>query len=108
MFIAEKKGAQYFWIGTDLKKSTLVKKGEGKYFLTIRVTEYALITLFSAVQKDTVTYLKRRWIPCGESSVDITVSRKEGIREQGLTLKTEPTYSSFSYSAWQYPIRITK
>jgi DNA-binding beta-propeller fold protein YncE len=107
-FIAEKKGAQYFWIGTDLRKSTLVRKGEGKYFLTVQVTEYSLITLFSAVQKDTVTYVKRRWVPCGLSSFEFEVGQAGGIRDRGLTLKTEPTYSSFTYSAWYRPIRVTK
>jgi len=105
-FIAEKKGAQYFWVGTSLKKASLVKKGERSYSVFIKATEYSQATLFSAVKTDTVTYFKRRWIPGDSAIIDFNVKEKNGIREQGLTLKLEPSYSSFSYNSWCYPMRV--
>jgi hypothetical protein len=107
-FIAEKKGAQYFWVGTDLKKASLVKKGEGGYSIFIKATDYSFASLFSAIKTDTVTYFKRRRIQSDSAIINFTLQEKTGIREQGLTLKLEPTYSSFSYNAWCYPIGIAQ
>jgi hypothetical protein len=104
VFIAEKKGAQYFWIGTDYKGGTLSKSGDQSYTLSIKTTEFSLITLFSAVAKDTVFYFKRYWVPCGPKQ--ISFESKNGIREQGLNLKIEPTYSSYTYSSWLYPMTV--
>lgn len=106
VFIAEKKGAQYFWVGTHLKKALLLKKTDGTYCLIIRATEHSLVTLFSAVKTDTVTYFMRRRIQSDSAVINFNGSKKGGIREQGLTLKLEPSYSSFTYNSWTYPIRI--
>jgi hypothetical protein len=105
-FIAEKNGAQYFWVGTSLKKASLVNKGEGMYRVFIKATEYSLATLFSSVITDTVTYFKKRWISCDSAVIDFKVTQSTGIRERGLTLKLEPCYSSFSYNSWCYPLRV--
>lgn len=108
VFIAEKKGAQYFWIGTDLKKAALTEKAGRRYSLSVQVTENTLASLFSASLKDTVTYFKRRWIPCGSSFIDFALEGEKRILERGLTLKTEPTYSSSNRYAWYYPMKLTK
>jgi len=105
VFIAEKKGAQYFWVGTSLKNAALTKSGDKSYTLSIITTEFSLVSLFSAVAKDTVFYFKRYWVP--PEPKNITIENKNGVRGQGLTLKIEPTYSSFTYSSWLYPIKIT-
>jgi len=107
VFIAEKKGAQYFWVGTNCKKATLTKNNPGanSYKLELSTTEFSLVTLFSAMAKDTVIYIRRRWVPCGTNSVFF--ENRQGIRDRGLTLKVEPTYSSFTYSSWTYPIKIS-
>ena len=107
-FIAEKTGAQYFWVGTALKKAALAEKSAGTYCLTVKATEYSLVSLFSAVGTDTVTYFKRRWVPCDSAEVNFTASAGAGLRKKGLTLRLEPTYSSFSYSAWSYPVALGK
>jgi hypothetical protein len=106
--IAEKNGAQYFWVGTSLKKASLIHKEGGDYALTVKATEYSLISLFSAVKNDTVTYFRKRWIPCDSVTMRFNTKEKNGIREQGLTLKLEPTYSSLTYSSWYYPIKVEK
>lgn len=105
-FIAEKNGAQYFWVGTSMKNASLIKKQEECYSLTITTTEYSLVSLFSSIKTDTVTYFKRRWISSDSAIINFEIKGKDGIREQGLTLKLEPTYSSFSYNSWYYPIRV--
>jgi hypothetical protein len=107
-FVAEKTGAQYYWVGTSLKKAALTEKADGRYSLSVQVTDYTLATLFSASHKDTVTYFKRRWVPCGSSLIDFTLEGEKRIRESGLTLKIEPTYSSATFYAWYYPVKVTK
>jgi hypothetical protein len=108
VFVAEKKGAQYFWMGTTFQSASLSRKEGGRYSLTVKATEYSLVSLFSAVKKDTVNYLKRYWISCGSATINFNSKEKEGIREQGLTLKMEPTYSSLTYNSWCYPLRVTE
>jgi hypothetical protein len=108
VFIAEKKGAQYFWIGTDCKKTALTEKADGRYSLSINVTEPTLVSLFTPVPKDTQYVLKRRLVPSGNSSLNFVAEGGKHITERGLTLKTEATYSSFSFIASYYPINVTK
>jgi hypothetical protein len=105
-FIAEKNGAQYFWVGTHLKKASLEKRGDGDYRIVIRTTEYSMATLFSAINGDTVTYFKRKWVPCDSAVINFSIIEKKQIREQGLTLKIEPSYSSYSYNEWCQPIKV--
>jgi hypothetical protein len=105
-FIAEKNGAQYFWVGTSLKGATLIKKGESAYSISIKATDYSLATLFSVIKTDTVTYFKKRWVSCDSAFINFNLSNKNGIREQGLSLKLEPSYSSYTYNSWTYPIKV--
>ncbi|HUI93225.1 MAG TPA: NHL repeat-containing protein [Chitinivibrionales bacterium] len=107
-FVAEKNGAQYYWIGTDLKKASLLDKTGGRYSLSMQVTDYTIATLFSAMRKDTAFYFKRRWVPAGSSIFDFSLDGEKRVREPGLTLKIEPTYSSASFYAWQYPMKLNK
>jgi hypothetical protein len=106
-FIAEKNGAQYFWIGTQLKKASLFERENGLFSLIVKATEYSLISLFYVDKKDTVNYIKRNWIPCDSGNINFTVkdNNLNGIIKKNLTLKVEPTYSSFSYNSWYYTIR---
>ncbi|MBN1130810.1 MAG: hypothetical protein JXA71_17610 [Chitinispirillaceae bacterium] len=105
-FIAEKTGAQYFWVGTHLKKAEIEKRGDGKYRIMIKATEYSMATLFSAVGGDTVTYFKRKWVPCDSAAIIFSVKNGKMIRENGLTIRIEPSYSSFSYNEWCSPIKV--
>lgn len=109
VFVAEKKGAQYFWIGTELKKFSLNAISTKTYRLTLECTDYSLVTLFSAIGKDTVSYFKRRWVAAGPTAFNFDCYDNESaIRAKGLTLKIEPTYSSFSYNSWEYPVIVNK
>lgn len=103
VFIAEKKGAQYYWIGTHLKKAALVPKEDGRSVLTVSLTEYSFVSLYSMVNGDTTFLVKRRRMPAG--TVPLEIRRKEPIAAgEAFNLKVEPTYSSYTYNSWLYPI----
>lgn len=107
-FIAEKKGAQYYWVGTDLKSASLSEgKGKNSYTLTVAATEYSFCSLFSASGTDTTFYLKRRRIDPYSARVSL---HKKGndFGEKELKLRLEPTYSSYTYYAWYYPVKLHK
>ena len=107
VFIAEKKGAQYFWIGTNCKKAALTENADGRYLLYINATEPTLVSLFTSFSNDTQYFLKQRLIPSGNSTLNFVTEEKKRIPERGLTLKTEATYSSFSFVASYCPINVT-
>ncbi len=107
VFIAEEKGAQYYWIGTDMKGVTFKSSAEGVYRLSVKPTEYSFVSLFSPNETDTVYYLKRRKIAPPFSTVKI-LTEKEINPEKKLILKIEPTYSSYTFSAWYYPVELKK
>ena len=62
VFIAEKKGAQYFWVGTDLKSKELIEKGNSRYVLNVNVTEYSFISLFETAGRDTSWLISKRLV----------------------------------------------
>ncbi len=107
-FIAEKNGAQYFWIGTDCKAKNLRKNPDNTYTLSLNVTEYSFVSLFSVQQKDTEWFLNRTMILPGNQKV--TYSQKTGIAKfsNQFIVRVEPTYSSFSYTKLEFPISIEK
>ena len=104
-FIAEKHGAQYFWMGTSCKKVSLTVKKEGICELPITLTDHSNLTLFSVSGKDTITYFKRQRATCGRSVFTFILRENQRISPTGLSLKIEPTYSSFTYNAWYYPVK---
>ena len=104
-FVAERKGAQYYWVGTDLKNASIVKGDEpGKYTLTVTATEYSFLGLFSAQGKDTCFYLQKRRIPPGTTSIQVD-ARGTDLFRPSLNIKLEPTYSSYTYYSWIFPVK---
>ncbi|MCU0609066.1 MAG: NHL repeat-containing protein [Chitinispirillaceae bacterium] len=103
-FIAEKSGAQYYWIGTKMSDASIVKNGEGSYTAAITAAEHSFATLYSAQGKDTVTYFRRFRIPAGPAVINFNAPK---FRQAGLVLRLEATYSSRTYSFWDYPITLT-
>lgn len=104
-FVAEKKGAQYFWMGTECKDVSLTMKDGGVGELSVMLTDHSNLTLFSVSGKDTITYFKRQPVTCGRSVFPFTVRSDKRMRATGLLLKLEPTYSSFTYNAWYYLVK---
>lgn len=104
VFIAEKKGAQYFWIGTDLKSCGLAPKGDARYSLTIDLTEYSFISFFRTNGRDTSWALSKRFTGPGGASIDFRDTKNIVRPGTAMLLKTEPTYSSYLYDSWVYPV----
>jgi hypothetical protein len=104
-FIAEEKGAQYFWMGTGCKNVSLTIQEGGICDLPVTLTDHSNITLFSVSANDTITYFKRQRVTCGRSVFKFSVRSNQPMRAAGLTLKLEPTYSSFTYNTWYYPVK---
>ncbi len=106
VFIAEKKGAQYYWIGTDLKSFDLSRQRPGKYNLTVNATEFSFVTLFSVSGNDTSFLLKNQMISPGGDGIPVYQTESGRINQKQLYLKIEPTYSSYTYSAWFFPVSV--
>jgi hypothetical protein len=104
-FVAEKKGAQYFWMGTECKDVSLTMKDGRVGELSVMLTDHSNLTLFSVSGNDTITYFKRQPVTCGRSVFPFIVGSDKRMRTTGLALKLEPTYSSFTYNAWYYPVK---
>jgi hypothetical protein len=108
VFIAEKKGAQYFWIGTDLKSRDLVKKENKLYSLALNLTEYSFISFFKLNGRDTSWVISRRFVNPGETSIDFFDAKNIIGPGAAMMLKAEPTYSSYLYNSWVYPVSVDK
>jgi hypothetical protein len=106
VFIAEKKGAQYFWIGTDLKSKELVKRGNSQYTLTMDLTEYSFISFFKTNGPDTSWMLSKRFVGPGSSSINLSDTKNILGPGTVMMLKTEPTYSSYLYNSWVCPVSV--
>ena len=103
-FIAEKKGAQYYWVGTDLKSAKLsVDPDTSRYTLTVSATEYSFVSLFSIINADTCFYMKKHRIPPGNAVLGIR-GKGHDLRAEKMMLKLEPTYSSYTYYSWFFPV----
>ncbi|NLD93706.1 MAG: hypothetical protein GX639_13700, partial [Fibrobacter sp.] len=63
--------------------------------------------LLSMNGKDTIFHLKRRMIVPPVDEIEITDTTGFG-KSPEFIVKIEPTYSSFTYNAWFYPLTITK
>lgn len=106
-FVAEKKGAQYYWTGTHYNGANLKFVNPSRYDLTVKSTEYSFVSLLSISGKDTIYYFKRRMIVPPVDEIAITDTTGFG-KSPEFIIKMEPTYSSFTYNAWFYPLTITK
>lgn len=104
VFVAEKKGAQYYWIGTELKDATLRSEKDG-FTLTTKATEYSFLTLFTTAGKDTSFYFKRMMVYPGLKTLHVG-NRFPASLKRDFMLKIEPTYSSYTYNHWYFPLEI--
>jgi DNA-binding beta-propeller fold protein YncE len=108
VFIAEKKGAQYFWVGTDLKSKNLASKGNNLYSLTLDLTEYSFISFFKLSGRDTSWVVHNRFTGPARASIDFRDTKNIIGPGATMLLKIEPTYSSYLYDSWVYPVSIEK
>jgi hypothetical protein len=106
-FVAEKRGAQYYWIGTDCTARSFEPIDGGRYRLRVTLTEYSFVSLLSAMGADTDTVMRRRMLHPGGASTVVEGPAARALDENAaLVLRIEPTYSSRTYRYWDYPLRI--
>jgi hypothetical protein len=105
-FIAERKGAQYFWVGTNLKSAACTTSEAGMYNIAVDATEYSFISFYFVNNKDTSYLTKRFMVYPGKQSFTMQ-SALVGLSGKTGTLKIEPTYSSYTYNSWTYPVTVT-
>jgi hypothetical protein len=103
-FVAEKSGAQYYWMGTKLESHALHVLGNDRYRLDTYLTDYAYATLFYRAGEDTMKVLDRKTIRPGSQRT--VFSEAADITTQNLVLRIEPTYSSRTYYHWDYPVNV--
>jgi DNA-binding beta-propeller fold protein YncE len=105
-FVAEKTGAQYYWIGTSLTSQSLTKENNGRYDLRLVFSEYSYISLFRPAGKnDTAWIMRKRFVYPGGASEGIEDRRGLiGMPGAPVLLRFEPTYSSHTYYWWDVPV----
>jgi hypothetical protein len=104
-FIAERKGAQYFWVGTNLKSVSCTSTEDGVYSIAVDATEYSFLSYFFVNHKDT-TFLTKRFMVGPGKQVFTLKSGLNGLTGKNGILKIEPTYSSYTYNSWVYPVTV--
>jgi hypothetical protein len=107
-FIAEKFGAQYYWMGTDCKEKSLRKMRDNNYTLSLTLTEAGYVSLYSAMAKDTTWVFHRRMTFSGKSVLPFADDTQRLNGTGPMTVRIEPTYSSYTYYKWDYPIEVLK
>jgi hypothetical protein len=120
-FIAEEKGAQYYWIGTKCTKRSLacapdaaasvgrriIVGADPGCALDLYVTEYSYVSLFSVEHEDTVYYMRRRFARAGAASMPCGPGVRRPLQPgAAVTLRVEPTYSSYTYYQWHFPLTV--
>lgn len=102
-FIAEKEGAQYYWIGTGMKKAYLVNDQENAAFtLMTDLSEHSYASLFILSGADTVKILDKQFIQAGTQMTRLKQETGRKFTNGILLLRIEPTYSSYTYYQWNY------
>jgi hypothetical protein len=106
-FVAEKHGAQYYWVGTDCTAKNLRKIRDNNYTLSLTLTEYSFVSVYSPAA-DTVWMVRKLMANPGASTVPIV--DVNGLISGGkpVFLRVEPTYSSYTYFKQEYPITVNK
>ena len=104
-FVAEREGAQYYWHGTRAIGPVTMQRDKGAFILALTTSDYSFASLFSTKGRDTTYFLNKQFIPAGRTMVPIVKSaRTDSMSGKKIQLKLEPTYSSYTYNAWFYPV----
>jgi DNA-binding beta-propeller fold protein YncE len=104
VFVAEKQGAQYYWVGTDCTEKSLRKIGDNNYTLSLTLTEHSFVSLFG-VNKDTTWILRKLVLRSGQSTIPFCDHARAPGGIGPMVLRIEPTYSSYTYCKREYPLQ---
>lgn len=106
-FIAEKKGAQYYWMGVEAKALSLKCAPDKKRIVAgTALTEYSYVSVLRPVNGDTLTVLKRRMIFPGPRSTSFPVDK--AVPGTKYIVRIEPTYSSYTYYHWDHTVALSR
>jgi hypothetical protein len=108
VFISEKDGAQYYWIGTDLKAKSVRQVSGDSYTLSLAVTEHSFVSLYAAVAKDTQWVFNRWMVSAGNPDLPFEDRKHILLQKRQCFLRIEPTYSSFSYFKLDFPVQVER
>lgn len=108
-FIAEKNGAQYYWIGTDLKRKELrTDTRKNYYIINTDLTEYSYVSFYYVKNNDTTTLIKNHFIFPGNKTIHARINKQLVLSGGLYVFRIEPTYSSHSFYHWDYPLKFVK
>jgi len=99
IFVAEKKGAQYYWVGTDVKKFNLSTHGN-HYRAAVFLTEPSFVAVNLLVEgKPLTTLIHKAKKMSGFQNIVFTIPSQFKKQKENVTLQFvfEPTYSSYTY-----------
>lgn len=106
-FIAEKEGAQYYWMGTDINEKTLEIDNVRKIVtFDIVLTSYSYISLFQVLNTDTLFYLKKKFVHPFSQTINLNYNKLMKNKDNEFIFRVEPTYSSYTYNHWDSPVII--
>ena len=106
-FIAEKGGAQYYWMCTELKKVGFWQKQDTDTFcIHADLTEYSKVSLFNIKGADSTELIKRRYLYAGDTTYYFGNDKIKQLKSGSFVFRVEPTYSSYTYFHWDYPITL--
>ncbi len=106
-FIAEKTGAQYFWVGTGLKQAGIWKEeNTDTFFIKTDVSEYSYMSLLFVTGQDTTAIKSKQFTMPGERVFPFTRDDARSLKGGKFIFRIEPTYSSYTYYHWDYPIKL--
>ena len=101
LFVAERRGAQYLWLGTDVFMPSLgeiAPQGPGRWSAVARffLTEYAQVTLslVDAAGRELVSLQPSRWTPPGTVVRPVQFELPDGTGPVRLEVDATPTYSA--------------
>jgi hypothetical protein len=107
-FVAEKSGAQYYWVGSRLRNGVLMADDKGgKFALTTDLVEYSYLSLRLINGRDTLHLFDKRMVYPGLRQTYFMNAKPADPLKGTMELKIEPTYSSYTYNSWSYPIKVT-
>ncbi len=98
VIISERSGAQYFWIGIDVKDFKFdFNPDERMISMSFFITEAAYVTVYIDGKKIDHKKIYRRRVPIGKRAVKVHIPDDVPPGKYKVTVVIEPTYSSYHY-----------
>jgi len=103
-FIAEEKGAQYYWMGTELTHYSAEKTSKESITVQTTLKGYSYLSIIRKTENDTTILSGKRKLvfPHNQKTTFNHLPLKAFTGK--VYLRVEPTYSSYTYNHWDYPL----